>query len=104
MSWEDCKEIEEEIECPREANDRCLKVYYEKSPALKTFTKFCEKDDRCDDKENLYCRAAKAHGAHCKLSCCEDNLCNAVSADRISAILLTCTVLAVTFSITFRGI
>ena len=103
MSWEDCEEIEEKIECPREANDRCLKVYYESS-AFKTFTKFCEKEDRCKKPENLYCQAAQAHGTRCEVYCCDDHLCNAVSAERISSILLTCIVLAVAFSITLRGI
>ena len=97
VSWSNCDDEAKDVDCPPENNDKCLKVKYDNHVhKMRTFTKFCEKEDQCSKETNPWCKAASAQNYTCEINCCDDkDMCNKGSATRISGILVTCAALAV---------
>ena len=91
-SWDNCKS--EEMTCPKGMNESCLKVFV-KYGDVEGYAKYCGRKDYCDKDKNPTCKVSKSVvDAECSIQCCEDDLCNAGAAVKMSGIVVVACALA----------
>ena len=74
-SWDECEKQRNERECPRNANEVCVKEHKiennNNGKQAHVFAKYCGEADQCTNKHCL------KEGSNCVVDCCHNDLCNA---------------------------